>query len=100
MKESKTKIGIDGWRDWGGSFPDVEKENNGGGDKESGQGKSAKEKGEAHESVTVGWRDWGGAFPHVEKENVGRINNEGEHGKFAKENGEDTKNESLNHLIK
>jgi len=37
-KESKTKIGIDSWRDWGGSFWGDEEENNGGGLEEGGQG--------------------------------------------------------------
>ncbi|KEH38334.1 Nodule-specific Glycine Rich Peptide [Medicago truncatula] len=88
-RESKTKIGTDGWRDWGGSFWEDGQENNGGGKKNSGQGKGAKEIGEVHESVTEGWRDWGGSFWDDEKENIGGINKEGAHEKGAKGKDED-----------
>jgi len=46
-KESKTKVGIDGWRDWGGSFWEDGQVNNGGSDNEGGESK-----GEVHENVT------------------------------------------------
>jgi hypothetical protein len=88
-REFKEKIGTDGWRDWGGSFWEDGQENNGEGNKNSGQGKGAKEIGEVHESVIEGWRDWGGSFWDDEKENIGGINKDGAHEKGAKEKDED-----------
>ncbi|XP_058727467.1 uncharacterized protein LOC131598916 [Vicia villosa] len=50
IEESKIKIGIDGWRNWGGWSSIGRRRNNGGENKEGGQVGVAKEKGEQIES--------------------------------------------------
>ncbi|XP_039686576.1 uncharacterized protein DDB_G0290685 isoform X3 [Medicago truncatula] len=85
-KESKTKIGIDSWRDWGGSFWGYGEENNGGGEEEGGQDGVTRES--KTKIGTDGWRDWGGSFWEDGQENNGGGKKNSGQGKGAKEIGE------------
>ncbi|CAL5187163.1 unnamed protein product [Lathyrus oleraceus] len=75
IEESKTKIGMDSWRDWGGSFWGDEEVDNGEGDKDGGHGSG--EKGKKPKSGKDDWRDWGGSFWGDEEGNGGERGKEG-----------------------
>nr|QAX32791.1 glycine-rich protein [Ononis spinosa] len=70
QEESKTRNGIDSWRDWGGWSWGIDKEKREaeegakgeGGKEEGGKNGIGKENEEGTESSGRDWRDWGGAM--------------------------------------
>ncbi|CAI8595375.1 unnamed protein product [Vicia faba] len=87
IEETKTKYGIDSWRDWGGSFWGDEEVDTGGGDKDGGYGRGEKGKKESKNGKDD-WRDWGGSFWGDEEGNGGERGKKGGQERGEKGKGE------------